>query len=297
MITQASAIRSKHDTGLKRFIGSHPLLAVLVLAFTFTWSIILVQLAAILGLPSVPVPQPFAILVGTYGFLWAALIVVGASDGRAGIRRLGRSYLHWRVGLRWYLLVFLGPPAYMLAGFGLYRMVGGTAATVPIAGMSPLSVLSAFLPTLLLFALLNTEEVTWRGVALPLLQRRHSALIATLLLALVEGLWHLPYFFVPGHFIQQLGVVGFAVWNLALAIIFTWVYNSTGRSMLIVTLLHASGNAWQPFFDTNGNMLPVYLMVGLLALIAIVVLVVNGPEHLSRGPRPALPDATGTSIP
>ena len=48
--------------------------------------------------------------------------------------------------------------------------------------------------TLLLAALINTEEFAWRGVALPLLQRRHSALPASLILGTIHTAWHLPYF-------------------------------------------------------------------------------------------------------
>jgi hypothetical protein len=40
----------------------------------------------------------------------AAFIVTGATEGRAGIRCLLRRYVLWRVGLRWYLVVLLGPP-------------------------------------------------------------------------------------------------------------------------------------------------------------------------------------------
>jgi membrane protease YdiL (CAAX protease family) len=276
---------SRPFTGLKDVIARHPLSAVFGLAFGFTWLIILAQLAALYGLPSIPIPLPAALLVGSYGFVWAALIVTGAAAGLAGIRALLGRYMRWRVGIQWYLLAIFGPLLYMLIGLGLYRLFDGAIASAPLFNISPLRVLEAFLPNLALIALTNPEELVWRGVALPQLQRRHSALIATLMLAAVEGLWHLPYFFVPGHFIQQLGVIGFVAWNVALAIIFTWVFNSTGGNLLIVTLLHAAGNAWEPFLTVPGTVAPVYCMIAVLWAAAIIVLVVCGPTHLRRLPK------------
>ena len=39
------------------------------------------------------------------------------------------------------------------------------------------------------------EEPGWRGFALPRLQRRHSPLVATLMLGVVVAAWHLPLVF------------------------------------------------------------------------------------------------------
>jgi membrane protease YdiL (CAAX protease family) len=188
-------------TSLKGIISRRPLLAVFILTFAFTWIIITAQLAALYGLPSILVPSLVALLIGSYGFVWAALSVTGATGGLAGIGQLLGRYLRWRVGIHWYLIALFGPLAYMLGGLGLYRLFGGSIVSVPLFSAPPIRVLLAFLPGLALMALTNPEELVWRGVALPRLQARHSALTATLIVAAVEGLWHLPYFFVPGHFI------------------------------------------------------------------------------------------------
>jgi len=71
----------------------------------------------------------------------------------------------------------------------------------------------------------------------------------------------------------------------ALSVITTWVYNSTGGSILMVVLLHASANVPITLtIDSLGNraVVPVMLYWGLLVVAAIVVVIVAGPKHLSR---------------
>jgi membrane protease YdiL (CAAX protease family) len=87
------------------------------------------------------------------------------------------------------------------------------------------------------------EETGWRGFALPRLQQRYGALAASLVLGVDWALWHLPNYFIPamntwtGNLWIYLGIA------VALSVIHTWVYNGTGSSLLLVTLLHAAVDA------------------------------------------------------
>ncbi|MDZ7336120.1 MAG: CPBP family intramembrane metalloprotease [candidate division KSB1 bacterium] len=83
------------------------------------------------------------------------------------------------------------------------------------------------------------EETGWRGYALPRLQKNHSALSATVILWVFWALWHLSAFF---YLYDPTIVIGFLLGVLAGAIVFTWLYNSTGGSILMVTLLHGVFN-------------------------------------------------------
>ena len=58
------------------------------------------------------------------------------------------------------------------------------------------TVLPALAITLLIGPL--GEEFGWRGVALPLLQRRCTPLWASLILGTIWGAWHLPAFVLGG---------------------------------------------------------------------------------------------------
>jgi membrane protease YdiL (CAAX protease family) len=88
----------------------------------------------------------------------------------------------------------------------------------------------AYIGTLAFVAVLGggLEEPGWRGFALPRLQRRYTPVVATLILGLAWGVWHVPLY----------GPLGFVV-PLVLAFFYTWLYNRTG-SVLLCILLHAS---------------------------------------------------------
>ena len=87
----------------------------------------------------------------------------------------------------------------------------------------------------------------------------------------------------------------FVVWVLALSVILAWLYNSTNGSLLIVIICHAAidtaGRYMLPAFSNAGHQVVWWIMVGLYAVIAIVVVLVAGPKRLvTRIPPSRAPD-------
>jgi membrane protease YdiL (CAAX protease family) len=283
---------SATTTGLRPLLRRYPVLFGFVLMFAFTWPIDLWAAGASHGWVSVAIPPFLPILVG-YGFVVAAIVATAIVDGRAGVGALLRRYLVWRFGVLWYAVVLLGPFAVDLAGIGIDVLLHGTvpAFDEPFIYriLGPSFSLAAALPVFFFFdALTNGEEIGWRGYALPRLQARHSALVASLVIGVVWAVWHYPKFLNAGNDAHHYPFWLFLLGIVANAIIYTWVFNSTGGSLLAVTLLHAAVNTsvlCLPVLPavTGDNTVTVITII-LRCVIAVAIVVVAGPARLTRKP-------------
>jgi membrane protease YdiL (CAAX protease family) len=127
-----------------------------------------------------------------------------------------------------------------------------------------------FVQTLLLSSPMG-EEPGWRGFALPRLQARLGALGASLVLGVLWGLWHLPLALTSGD--PTAGT--FSGWYLlgitGEAVLYTWLFNSTGGSLLLVLLLHAAMSITGLFLAaTDGNAV-IGVALTWLAVLAILL--------------------------
>jgi membrane protease YdiL (CAAX protease family) len=148
----------------------------------------------------------------------------------------------WRIGLRWLLVAVLSPIAYFLASVLLARLFTGLWPALDRFGHAAefpnLNWLAGWALWIVAFGF--GEETGWRGFALPRLQWKRSARSATLIVGAFWCLWHLPSFFYNYPGMNLFGVVAFVVGLLSGAVVLTWLYNSTGGSILAVALWHGT---------------------------------------------------------
>lgn len=193
----------------------------------------------------------------------AAYVISARLSARRGVRELLRPLSAWRVQPVWYLLALGLWPALVLAANTLAPLLGEAVPRTLIVPNGPWLVLEV--ESYLWFALYGgplNEEPGWRGFALPRLQQRHSPLVASLVVGALWGLWHLP--------MHLMGLYPGGAWGalirvqeLPRAVLFTWLYNQTGGSLLIVVLFHAAVNTTSLFLPR------AYLTTfGLLTLLA-----------------------------
>ena len=129
------------------------------------------------------------------------------------------------------------------------------------------------------------EELGWRGFVLPRMQARHSALKASLLIGILWGPWHLPLWLTgsEGHPISL--YVPFVVAVVVSSVFYTWLYNNTGGSLLIVVLYHAASNLpITVLISPLGSQMaqPFLIYVALTVVAAAAIVIATGAENLSR---------------
>ncbi len=259
--------------------------AFFVLAYGISWASWLPLVASTRGF--LPFPLPFAVLwtLGGWGPTIAGLIAAGCFGGRAGLRSLLARTLYWRVAPAWYAVVLLLPAGIGLAAIGANVLLGGP--------LPPFTLLAPwYLPGLVLLGSLPSgplsEELGWRGFALPRMQEQQRPLGASLTLGLLWALWHLPLFFMEGTSQAGMPFLWFAAHGVAMTLLFTWVHNHTQGSLLMAILLHAAINtsfAVVPVVPTlTGDMRLYLLAIALTWAVAAAVTALGGLRQPAAAP-------------
>lgn len=245
---------------MRASLRRHSLLLFFVLAFALSWW-----------------PWPFILLNPSsapllhFGVLFAALITVAVTHGRAGIRSLLAGVVRWRVKPRWYL-VALGLPAALMVGAAAVAVLLGKPISSSTLVEGSLVVPVALITTALAAGPLS-EEPGWRGVALPAMIQRLGAVLGSVVLGVIWALWHLPVLLTDPT--GQREPIPYLVLLTSVSLVITWVYLASGRSLLIAILLHSmlntSAAAIFPAFQKPDWGLVWWLLAGAWVAVAAVV--------------------------
>jgi len=219
----------------------------------------------------------------------SAIIISGLSGGWTKIKSLLKGLLKWRVEVKWYLVAFLIMLAPLLFAL-IYILIGGESPGIDPSLTLPLLVFNLFYT---LFSGPLSEELGWRGFALPRLQSRFSALLSSIILGFVWVFWHLPLYFIPP---QRIAIYIFIPLVLVISILMTWVYNNTSGSVLLTIMMHFSFNFDMAFIVGYLGLMPsmvFYISASIaIGIYLIAVIVYAGPKKLSKKPISEIPRIT-----
>jgi uncharacterized protein len=197
---------------------------------------------------------------------------------------------------------------------GLFGLpMGVLLSTIVLHGAAPLGALArnwallftAFLPGVIV-PFLHTnlwEELGWTGFLQSTLQDRRGPLLASLIVVPFVALFHLPARFVTGWIADnhtppaQVPTValGYFALTAVIAVFFRilimWLYNGSGRSVIIVGLFHSSfnitiGNEVMPELLNLPASQTSLMCLGVLAVLAVAVVVFTRGRLAYQG-RPA----------
>jgi membrane protease YdiL (CAAX protease family) len=174
------------------------------------------------------------------GVFAPALVAIGLtawSEGRAGaVSLLGRMFVV-SVGARWYLFAIAFFPAVKIAVAVTYRLMSGSWPDfIPDAWFVMAAAIVLSTP------MQSGEEIGWRGYLLPRLSARLGLPWASLVVGVIWGVWHLPFFLMAGADKSGQSFPAYVLAVTALSVAMAWLYWRTRGSLLLTMLMHAAVN-------------------------------------------------------
>jgi uncharacterized protein len=261
---------SKCD-GMRVFLKRHALVGFFVIAFVLSWYPWIIALMR--GHTSGPNPLgPFV----------AAIIMTAFVSGRPGLREFFSRLARWRVGVKAYAIVFLIPILICLIAVGITLCFAAPASGLSIEKLCELP--ERFLFIFLFIGL--GEEPGWRGFALPQLQTKYSPLVASLILAPVWALWHLP---LVGNEFPWPIVPAFLLSLFGATFMLTWLFNRTNGSVFLPMLFHATVNTVGaglifPLFSGAALILLWYIYGVIWVCLGLATLLFSANSRARRSP-------------
>jgi len=254
-----------------------------VIAYGFTWLFWILKALAMRGLLGSSILVDFLASPNNpaaWGPLVSAVLLIWLNERGRGVIRLLKRGVDYRFAKVWWIPIILIFPI-ISGGALLVAILAGESIPALFWISSPFLIVVNFVVYLLTGGPLQ-EEFGWRGYALPRLQGRFNALISSIILGFMWGLWHLPYFFIGTEIIYAYGVLPLIFSDILLAILLTWLYNNTGGSILVSLVFHN-------MFIMSTDMFPAlktqvgslfYLIFFIAAVIAVVA--IWGPRRMVR---------------
>jgi membrane protease YdiL (CAAX protease family) len=267
-MTTAAMAPDRTDRPSRAWRSRRQLLLFVVLAYGLSWWPWLGRLVNPESAPVLPVGPSIA-----------ALLVVGWVYGGRARRALLRSTVNVRIGRWWWGAAI--PLAVAVVVVVLTVLAGAARPSGADLAMAAAGAVIT-LPVILVIQGPLGEELGWRGYVLPLFLRRHSPVVATVLLIPLWIGFHLPLIVTsPDRFGPW-----WALTVAGTAFTMTWLHLRTGGSVALAIGFHAVMNVATPaavgLFADADRLLAMRLTAAVWVLIGVGMVV--GPLRRGLGP-------------
>ncbi len=114
------------------------------------------------------------------------------------------------------------------------------------------------------------EELGWRSFLQPIMERKNSVLISSIIVGLIWGMWHI------GHYKNGvLFMIGFLIFTVSASIMIAWILRGSEYNIIISTIFHLSINiGFFTFFKnslTNPKLMLINGIVWVVFALGIVI--------------------------
>lgn len=240
---------------------------ILFFLITFSWSWSFWLLAILF-------PTSVLLYIGIFGPFVGAFSLTYLNKRKEGVKKLWKRGWDYKIGKKWFLVIFLLWPSIIGSAFLLAIFIEGKTPT--LLYFSQIWLIFPFFIETYLSSL--AEEFGWRGFAIDRLQAKWNALVSSIILGVIWGFWHVPLHIVQG--ISFLFMVIYVPMVILLSILFTWLYNNTDGNVFGAILFHTMINLTAQIFPIYLTNLGSYCLVGVLLIVTIVVVAIFGFKKL-----------------
>lgn len=177
--------------------------------------------------------------------------------------------------VKWALFIIIIPVIFNLITAGFSKLILNNEILYlsqisfePLFDLGPVFIILLLVPAIY-------EEIAFRGIALYELQNGWSALKAGFTVGLAVIIWQAPLYFIIGTSQSAMELTSIQFWLyqiniLVVAIMLTWIYNRTNRSLLAVILFNFTYYFTEEIFQfpDGGN----YILISLYGLFVIFLI-------------------------
>ena len=249
------------------------------ITFAFSWTLWLLSYDTNYMPESI---STIAVLAGGFGPVVGSFATVRFYSTKSLIQWLQDRF--WTIPSLWWVAGCLAIPVCIETGRAIIMAtLGSTLAPSQLLAYVQTDK-SAIIIGILFITLINggQEELGWRGYLQPVLQQPLQQDQASIIIGIIWGVWHLPFYVFSGPGADRGGALTFGIFILSsvlLSVLLGRMFNGSRGSVLIVMATHGMINYVHGLNSnlvvqgTHGYQFSLAAFPGLLILITILVVV------------------------
>lgn len=277
--------------------GYRDIILFFLIAYGFSWMLWIPEALANRGLLGSSILVDF--LLGPYnpaawGPFVSAFLLTFYRRGSKGVLQLLKKGVDYRFDRKWWIPTLLLCPL-IIGGALFFALIAGN--TIPELDWisDPALILIQFVIIFFTGGPLQ-EEFGWRGYALPRLQKRYNAVISSIIVGFLWGLWHLPYTLIGTEITHAYGIIPEIITAILLSVLFTWLFNNTKGSVLVALLFHNMFNWSNYMFPALQTPIGSPLFLTFFITSAIIVIIFFKSKNLVRESKNELEISDGLEV-
>lgn len=213
----------------------------------------------------------FGITFSNYKIMYLPYLLGGFSPTIASFIALKqdekvKGFKNWLIQIfdyKQHIVAYLLPIFFAFAYFIPQILISGYDEGVPFL------ILIILIPLMLFGG--GNEEVGWRHILQPELEKKLPFPLATIIVAIIWWLWHLPLFYIPGTGQYNANYFLFGINVLGISFALAAIKKNTGSTMLCI-IFHCLVNALLSVFIILENLSGYIISASILIIVSFVLI-------------------------